>query len=514
MAVLYRRYRPQIFAEILGQNHIKIILQNEVLSNKIAQAYIFCGPRAVGKTTMARVLAKALNCQNRQEDSFEPCDTCSSCLAIKGGQNLDVIEIDAASNTGVDNVRENVINSARVAPNGKFKVFIIDEVHMLSISAFNALLKLLEEPPAQVVFILCTTEIHKVPKTIISRSQRFDFKRISLKDMVQKLDFIAKKEDIKVSREVLEAISRQADGYLRDAESLLGQIISIAGSEITQEEADLVIPRNHFVEIIDWLSQISKKDTTRAILTVNQLVDSGVNLRNFISESIEILRKLLLLKVSQNLPESLGLDYGQSLELQISELSEKLSVERIVEIINRFQLAYLELKDAVISQLPVELAILDLTVASVNINSTPIANLPKSGQGSGATTTPKATNLNINNDDLNKKWSEFLIQIKAINHSLGFVFQAAQFKGIVGNQIQLGFKYKFHRDRVIDPATLGLIEKVLLDVYGQALTIDSQLDETVLDNGEAVNSSGGEPDNKTNNVVNNILKTFGGELIN
>ncbi|MFA4943060.1 MAG: DNA polymerase III subunit gamma/tau, partial [Patescibacteria group bacterium] len=185
MATLYRQYRPQNFTEILGQNYIKTILQNEILSNKIAQAYLFCGPRAVGKTTMARVLAKAVNCSNLKEGEYEPCNECPSCVNINTGRNLDIIEIDAASNTGVDNVRDNIISSSRVGSNNShYKVFIIDEVHMLSISAFNALLKVLEEPPQHVIFILCTTEIHKVPNTIISRCQRFDFKRISVADMV------------------------------------------------------------------------------------------------------------------------------------------------------------------------------------------------------------------------------------------------------------------------------------------------------------------------------------------
>ena len=181
MASLYRKYRPQNFSQILGQNHIKTTLQNEILLNKVAHAYLFCGPRAVGKTTLARVLAKAVNCDNRPSDSFEPCNECSTCRSINDFNNLDIIEIDAASNTGVDNVRDNIIALSRVrAMADKYRVFIIDEVHMLSNPAFNALLKTLEEPPAKVIFILCTTEVYKVPSTIISRCQRFDFRKYLL----------------------------------------------------------------------------------------------------------------------------------------------------------------------------------------------------------------------------------------------------------------------------------------------------------------------------------------------
>ena len=195
MATLYRKYRPREFKEVVNQNHIKITLEHQVQADKIVHAYLFCGPRAVGKTTLARVLAKAINCTKRKPGESEPCHKCEICQNINLGRSLDIIEIDAASHTGVDHVREHIIASARVTPSVcKYKVFIIDEVHMLSISAFNALLKMLEEPPEYIVFILCTTEVHKVPTTIISRCQRFDFKRISVNDIVKKLLYIVREE--------------------------------------------------------------------------------------------------------------------------------------------------------------------------------------------------------------------------------------------------------------------------------------------------------------------------------
>ena len=207
MSTLYRKYRPQNFAQVVGQNHIKVTLEQEIKSGKIAHAYLFCGSRAVGKTTLARIFAKSINCEKRDVASAEPDGECLSCKEITQGRALDVIEIDAASNTGVDNVRDNIIASARVTPSRlKYKVFIIDEVHMLSTQAFNALLKIIEEPPVFIVFILCTTEVHKVPLTIISRCQRFDFKRISVNDVVKKLTYIIQSEKVVVEKNILTVV--------------------------------------------------------------------------------------------------------------------------------------------------------------------------------------------------------------------------------------------------------------------------------------------------------------------
>ncbi|MCK4745029.1 DNA polymerase III subunit gamma/tau, partial [Candidatus Parcubacteria bacterium] len=225
MQVLYRKYRPMNFAEVVGQEHIKQIITNEIKMGKVAHSFLFFGPRGVGKTTLARIISKSLNCEKRKDSEFEPCNKCGSCKSINAGSDLNIIEIDAASHTGVDNVRENIISVSKVAVNpNKHKVFIIDEVHMLSTSAFNALLKTLEEPPKNVVFILATTEIHKVPQTIISRCQRFDFQKIALEKIVKCLAEISKKEGVKIKEEILKNIAYNSEGCLRDAESMLGQI--------------------------------------------------------------------------------------------------------------------------------------------------------------------------------------------------------------------------------------------------------------------------------------------------
>ena len=202
---LYRKYRPQTFREVSGQTHIKTTLQNELEMDRVSHAYLFSGPRGTGKTTMARLLAKSVNCLSRKKGESEPCSKCEACAEITDGRSLDVIEIDAASHTGVDNVRENIIQSSKFTPTQrKYKVFIIDEVHMLSISAFNALLKTLEEPPKHAMFILATTELHKVPETILSRCQRFIFRIVAYEEIIKRLDYIIAKEEKKVDAEVVE----------------------------------------------------------------------------------------------------------------------------------------------------------------------------------------------------------------------------------------------------------------------------------------------------------------------
>jgi len=545
MSTLYRDYRPSSFSQVFGQNHVKIALQNEIASNKLAHAYLFCGPRAVGKTTLARVLAKAINCTNRKETDSEPCNACPSCLSISNGSNLDIVEIDAASNTGVDNVRENIIASARVVSGRvKYRVFIIDEVHMLSISAWNALLKTLEEPPKNVVFILCTTEIHKVPATIISRCERYDFKRISIADIVSKLQNIVSSEKVDIDTEVLEAIARQSGGHLRDAESLLGQVLSLGEGKITWDQAELIVPRHHHNEIIDLLEFISKKDISHAIKLINTIVDNGLNLKSFVGEGVTVLRKMLLNKANPGLAESLGLDLGDSAEIKIGALTTELKIEQIISYLEAFLDVYNNSTSSFIVQLPLEIKVVQLCLGETVVNvTTPSVKsivtptftkapaIDKKDETAIKTETVSAiTNIasNLPYEEVAAKWSEFLNRLKSVNHSLSFILQNCKVSEIANGKLSLVFKYKFHRDRINDASIKPLVEKTLADVYGGLVNLDLLIDEnldlvTVAPESMAPSSAVAEQTSNTsseknnseepNNLLNNLLQTFGGEVI-
>jgi len=358
---LYRKYRPQSFSEIVGQEHIVQTLTNSIVAKSISHAYLFTGPRGSGKTTIARLFAKAINCQG--SNLFEPCNKCSSCIEIMQSRSMDLIEIDAASHTGVEDVRE-LIEGIRFAPvKSKYKVFIIDECHQLSKSAANALLKTLEEPPNHAVFILATTEAHKMIPTIISRCQRFDFKRLQVSEIIKKLKFISEKEKLKFEESALSLIAFNSRGSFRDAESLLDQCISFSGKNTVIKTKDIkellgVVEVSQISLFVDHLLQKNPKD---AVLYLNSLLDNGIDLQEFNKTLVFYLRQALLLKINPNF-----------LNLQNSALSEK-EIDKI-----KFQIAGLKEKDiqimlelfieseskmkySPIVQLPLELAVIEIT---------------------------------------------------------------------------------------------------------------------------------------------------------
>ncbi|HOI46772.1 MAG TPA: DNA polymerase III subunit gamma/tau [Bacilli bacterium] len=289
---LYRTYRPSTFSEVAGQNHIKKTLQNALKANKISHAYLFSGPRGIGKTTIARLLAKAVNCASAP--TKEPCNQCASCLSIMYNQSTDIIELDAASNNGVEEIRQILEKVNYLPSNSKFKVYIIDEVHMLSTSAFNALLKTLEEPPAHVIFILATTEAHKIPMTIISRCQRFDFKALSSQEIKIKLQEVTKREAIKVKEDALDAIAETAEGGMRDALSILDQSISYSDDVISIDDVNSVTGRISNYKLIDLVNSFEGTNVAEAIKIVDEILELGKEVNRLVSGLLQFCRDILL----------------------------------------------------------------------------------------------------------------------------------------------------------------------------------------------------------------------------
>ncbi len=301
---LYRKFRPDSFASVKGQDHIVKTLKNQIMADRIGHAYLFCGTRGTGKTSVAKILAKAVNCEHPVDGN--PCGECETCKAIAAGTSMNVIEIDAASNNGVDNIREIREEVAYSPTTGKYKVYIIDEVHMLSIGAFNALLKTLEEPPSYVIFILATTEAHKIPITILSRCQRYDFKRISINTISSRLMELMEKESVEVEERAIRYIAKKADGSMRDALSLLDQCIAFyLGQKLTYDHVLDVLGAVDTEVFSRFLREILKNDVAQVMKHLEELVMQGRELGQFVADFTWYLRNLLLLKSSEELEEVL-----------------------------------------------------------------------------------------------------------------------------------------------------------------------------------------------------------------
>ena len=352
---LYNKWRGQTFADILGQEHITRTLQNQIRAGRIGHAYLFTGVRGTGKTSTARIMAKAVNCVG-QTDS-PPCNQCHICRSITSGNSLDLIEIDGASNRGIDEIRD-LRDKVTFAPNEcRYKVYVIDEVHMLTKEAFNALLKTLEEPPSHVIFVLCTTEPHNLPDTILSRCQRFDFRRGSVSVVVDKLRRICEQEQVLIDQDALEFVARRAAGSFRDAESLLDQLAAYGDTQITLEQVQLLLGSVPASLINDLLRGLATRDVPAGLRAINQALDSGAEPRQFLGEILDHLRALMLLRVGS--------------EDTITNLSDEMLAELraivaqgcglgvLVEAIKLFNEAGNNLRTAVRPQLPLEVAFVE-----------------------------------------------------------------------------------------------------------------------------------------------------------
>ncbi|ABQ28470.1 DNA polymerase III subunit gamma/tau [Geotalea uraniireducens] len=312
--VLARKWRPQTFSDLIGQEHVSRTLQNAIDTGRVAHAFLFTGARGVGKTSSARILAKALNCE--QGLTTEPCNTCPSCTEITDGNSVDVFEIDGASNTGVDDIRELRDNVKYLPSRSRYKIFIIDEVHMLTNNAFNALLKTLEEPPAHVKFIFATTEPHKVPITILSRCQRFDFKRIALQKIVDRLRYIVDQEQVSVSDKALAVVARKGDGSMRDSLSTLDQVLAFCGQTVTDEDVAGLLGVVDRRLLLEASQSIFARDSRAALEIVKRVDSFGYNMRQFCQELIDHFRNITILRTVVDAADILDLSEGEIAELK------------------------------------------------------------------------------------------------------------------------------------------------------------------------------------------------------
>ncbi len=361
--VLYRKWRPKVFADVSGQPQVTVTLKNELQSQRINHAYLFTGTRGTGKTTCAKILAKAVNCLNPQQG--DPCGECEICKGIDEGSVMDIAEIDAASNNGVDNIRTIIEEAAFTPAKAKYRVYIIDEVHMLSAGAFNALLKTLEEPPSHVVFILATTEVHKLPATILSRCQRFDFHRISVQDLASRLKFVAQQESVQLDDDAAVLIASVADGAMRDALSLLDRCIGVS-SEIT---ADIVhttaglAGKEHLFKITDC---VINKNTQQALEYIEQLYNESKDMGRLCEELIDHFRTLMLLKTMNN-PDSLLIMSAQDKE-RAKEQSQNIQLENIIYIMDILQASFDRIFKGSNKRTEMELALIKLTSPKLDMS--------------------------------------------------------------------------------------------------------------------------------------------------
>ncbi|HEV8230563.1 MAG TPA: DNA polymerase III subunit gamma/tau [Candidatus Limnocylindria bacterium] len=486
-SALYRRYRPQTFAAIVGQEHVTRTLKNAIASGQVAHAYLLAGPRGIGKTTIARLIAKAVNCVNSKDG--EPCDRCETCVAIREGRFLDLIEIDAASNRGIDEMRD-LRDKVRFAPSqGQYKVYVIDEAHQLTSEAFNALLKTLEEPPAHAIFVLATTESGKIPATIVSRTQRFDLRRIPYKGAVAQLAKICEQEGLKAEPAALEAIARHAQGSLRDAESVLDMVAAFAQDGVKLADVDELLGVSEWEETAALFDALAANDGAAGVRLVGQLVDEGRDLRLFVRRAIDHTRALVLVNAQQGkLPETAS----EGVAAKLAEQAPKFTFERLARIAKRLLETEQHLKTSEGTALPLELAILDVVTPA----SGPAAPVPPKRESAPATRpagtpvgrgTPTRTasrtagersevidlaarraQASLTLADVQKAWSEMVARAKEQSVGKAAQLLKAEPVSVDGATVVIGFSDDFARaywqDRNRTELEQGLSERLSLTV--------------------------------------------------
>jgi DNA polymerase-3 subunit gamma/tau len=570
--VMARKYRPQRFEEVVGQSHVTVTLANAIKAGRISHAYLFAGPKGTGKTTVARILAKALNC--KEGPTPLPCGKCDSCNEIAIGRSLDVVEIDGASNNSVDDVRTLRENIRYVPSKGKYKIYIIDEVHMLSDSAFNALLKTLEEPPAHAIFIFATTEPHKVPQTVLSRCQRFDFRRIPTSDLVETIHAIAQKEKLEIDQDASYILARRADGSLRDILSLLDQVTAFGGEgegtsmqrRVTKELVTQTLGLVDQEKLFEITDAIAQKDAKRGLSILNQLIDSGIDLPEFVNSLLQHFRDLLVSKISPDAKILFDLS-----DTYIDRYKEKAKVFSEIDILRMIKIVAdlnLSLKRATDPRIFLELALMKLFKMETTVNLEEVLNRLDQLQAKQKedinlrnscldSTSPSSSSQSLPPDDLAKrqgkedfisplsddhidaraiaketislqglkeKWNEVLEKVKKTKLSLWSLVKDGEIVSIEDDIITIEFLNgrNFHKQQAERKENLGLVQKALGEIYGQSFHLKFELNqEKMIPSGSSNDSAYSTGKNqldpsqiaKKDPMIKTIMDTFEGEII-
>ena len=516
--VIARKYRPQKFEELIGQKPIAETLANAIKDDKISHAYLFAGPRGVGKTSTARILSKSLNCEKGPTPN--PCGVCKNCIEITEGNSLDVVEIDGASNRGIDEIR-NLKEKVSFAPaNSKYKIYIIDEVHMLTEPAFNALLKTLEEPPPHIVFIFATTEPHKIPATVLSRCQRYDFRRISISEIVQHLKKIAKNENVNITDDALFLIAKNSDGSLRDSQSTLDQLIAFAEGEITEEKVRQLFGISD-VEIYQaFLKSIVNEEIKNGLKIIYEIYNKGIDLKQFVTNLIEFLRNIFLVKIGIDdiniLEESK--DKIEIFKRFAKDFESEVLQEMIIyltELLNNFRYtiqfkSLLEIGFLNLINIYKKVTLKFIYEFVKEFAQEDIANIkfPKKKplqEPVKEKEKDKDKELSSVSAKIEDKWNEVINKLEKTSKIMSVFLREGKIKEIKNNTIYILFDKRFNYDNLNNENTRAKIIKIMNEVFNTSMNIDFILEEKK-----------SEPKNKFEStpVIKKAQEIFKGTIIN